>query len=81
MGIPHQLEVVQATSAASPFSAAPTAPGAVNSTPTSDDAVRALIALGYAQVDADRAVRTAREAGAAGDVSVLVRAALAHLTR
>ncbi|MCC6241192.1 MAG: Holliday junction branch migration protein RuvA [Gemmatimonadaceae bacterium] len=61
--------------------AAPTAPGTVNSTPTSDDAVRALIALGYAQVDADRAVRTAREAGAAGDVSVLVRAALAHLTR
>jgi Holliday junction resolvasome RuvABC DNA-binding subunit len=45
-----------------------------------DDAVRALLALGYAQSDADRAVRACVEAGTGGDVSVLVRAALARLT-
>jgi holliday junction DNA helicase RuvA len=58
---------------------APTAGGA--SSPASDDAVRALVALGYAQTDADRAVRAAIEAGSTGDVSVVVRAALARLTR
>jgi Holliday junction resolvasome RuvABC DNA-binding subunit len=46
----------------------------------SDDAVRALVALGYAQVEADRAVRAVVAAGSTGDVSVIVRAALGKLT-
>ena len=58
---------------------APSASGAGTS-PVSDDAVRALVALGYAQVDADRAVRAVVEGGNTGDVSVVVRAALAKLT-
>jgi Holliday junction DNA helicase RuvA len=58
---------------------APTASGA--SSPASDDAVRALVALGYNQTDADRAVRAAIEAGSTGDVSVVVRSALARLNR
>ena len=44
-----------------------------------DDAVRALLSLGYTQVEADRAVRGVVEGGAKGDVSVIVRAALARL--
>jgi len=59
--------------------AAPTA-GGVAASPVADDAVRALIALGYSQVDADRAVRAIVEGGATGDVSVIVRQALARLT-
>jgi holliday junction DNA helicase RuvA len=58
---------------------APTATGGVGASPISDDAVRALVALGYGQLDADRAVRAVMEAGG-GDVSVVVRAALARLT-
>ncbi|MBP6775231.1 MAG: Holliday junction branch migration protein RuvA [Gemmatimonadaceae bacterium] len=58
--------------------AAPSSSGA--SSPASDDAVRALVALGYAQIDADRAVRSAVEAGAGGDVSRVVREALGRLT-
>lgn len=46
---------------------------------TSDDAVRALLSLGYNQAEADRAVRGAIEGGVTGDVSVVVRAALARL--
>ncbi len=57
---------------------APTSSGTA-STPVADDATRALVALGYAQAEADRAVRTVMEAGG-GDVSVVVRAALARLT-
>jgi holliday junction DNA helicase RuvA len=56
------------------------ASGGVAASPVADDAVRALIALGYSQVDADRAVRAIVEGGAAGDVSVIVRQALARLT-
>lgn len=48
--------------------------------PVADDATRALIALGYNQVEADRAVRTVMDGGATGDVSVVVRAALGKLT-
>lgn len=58
---------------------APTA-GAPSASPVSDDAVRALVALGYAQLEADRAVRAVVEAGNSGDVSIVVRAALAKLT-
>ncbi len=56
---------------------APSAPAGVNA--VSDDAVRALLSLGYTQVEADRAVRGAVESGTKGDVSVIVRAALARL--
>ena len=44
-----------------------------------EDAVRALLSLGYTQVEADRAVRGVVEGGTKGDVSVIVRAALARL--
>ena len=60
-----------------------TAPGGVGSAgPVGDDAIRALVALGYAQAEADKAVRGVLEAGGTGgDVSVVVRAALARLTK
>jgi Holliday junction DNA helicase RuvA len=59
------------------------APGGVGSAgPVGDDAIRALVALGYAQAEADKAVRGVLEAGGTGgDVSVVVRAALARLTK
>lgn len=50
------------------------------STPIADDATRALLALGYNQTEADRAVRAVMEAGGGADVSVVVRKALARLT-
>lgn len=53
-------------------------PGRV--TPVTDDATRALIALGYNPTEADRAVRAVLESGAGGDVSIVVRQALARLT-
>ncbi len=59
---------------------APSASGTGASSPASDDAVRALVALGYAQTDADRAVRAQIERDGAGDVPTLVRGALAKLT-
>ncbi len=58
---------------------APAVGGSAQS-PATDDAMRALVALGYSMVDADRAVRAVMEGGAQGDVSVVVRAALARLT-
>jgi Holliday junction DNA helicase RuvA len=50
--------------------------------PAADDAVRALVALGYALPEADRAVRQLLEADGGGgqDVGALVRRALAALT-
>ena len=39
-----------------------------------DDAIRALVSLGYAQIDADRSVRAVMEAGTRADVSVAVAA-------
>lgn len=48
--------------------------------PVADDATRALVALGYNQAEADRAVRTVMDGGTTGDVSVVVRAALGKLT-
>ncbi len=59
---------------------APGAAGAAPQSPLADDAIRALVSLGYAQIDADRAVRAVMEAGTRADVSVVVRAALARLT-
>jgi Holliday junction DNA helicase RuvA len=58
---------------------APTAVGTAAS-PVADDAIRALIALGYNQLEADRAVRTVMDGGAGGDVGSVVRAALGKLT-
>ncbi len=59
------------------------APGAASGSSAgvlSDDAVRALVALGYAQLDADRAVRAVIESGTGSDVASVVRAALSRLT-
>lgn len=57
-------------------------PGATGmaKSPASDDAIRALIALGYPQADADRTVRFVMQTEGKSDVSVLVRLALAKLT-
>lgn len=45
-----------------------------------EDAIRALVSLGYQQPDAERAVRSAIDAGAAGNgASELIRAALARV--
>ncbi len=57
---------------------APAVSGAAS--PGSDDAVRALLALGYNQVEAERAVRAAVDGGTHGDVGAIVRGALARLT-
>ncbi|WP_353266829.1 Holliday junction branch migration protein RuvA [Gemmatimonas sp.] len=56
------------------------ATGGAPSTPVADDAMRALMALGYNQADADRAVRAVLEGGGTADVSSVVRGALAKLT-
>lgn len=45
----------------------------------SSDAARALVSLGYTQLDADRAVKGALDAGASNEISALVRAALARI--
>jgi len=50
------------------------------SPPAGEDAVRALLALGYNQFDAERAVRAVVESGASLEVSALVRGALSRLT-
>jgi len=57
------------------------APGKVASGPkgVSSDAARALVSLGYSQLDADRAVKGALDAGATHELSALVRAALARV--
>lgn len=43
------------------------------------DAVRALVSLGYTQIEADRAIKGALDAGSSTDLSALVRAALARI--
>ena len=58
---------------------APTASGAAAS-PVADDAIRALIALGYNQLEADRAVRGVMDSGGGADVGAVVRGALGRLT-
>ena len=48
--------------------------------PTTDDAIRALVSLGYSNADAEKAVRAALEAGAKGaSAPELIRAALAKI--
>lgn len=59
---------------------APPGTSGVATSPASDDAIRALIALGYPQAEADRAVRAIIATDGKNDVSVLVRLALAKLT-
>ena len=58
----------------------PAGPAARGTSAAADDAIRALMSLGYNQTDADRAVKAAVENGASGEVSVIVRAALAQLS-
>jgi Holliday junction DNA helicase RuvA len=58
----------------------PTAAGPAASSPASE-AVRALVALGYASPAADAAVRAATDSGTAADTASLVRRALLELTR
>lgn len=47
--------------------------------PVLDDAIRALLSLGYTAVEAERAVKAASGTAAAKDVASLVRAALARM--
>jgi Holliday junction DNA helicase RuvA len=48
--------------------------------PTTDDAIRALVSLGYSSADAEKAVRSALESGAKGaSAPELIRAALAKI--
>ena len=48
--------------------------------PSTEDAIRALVSLGYSTADAEKAVRGAREAGARGaSATELIRAALARI--
>ena len=48
--------------------------------PTTDDAIRALVSLGYSSVDAEKAVRAALASGSPGtSVPELIRAALAKI--
>ena len=55
-------------------------PGVAPATAAADDALRALVSLGYSTADAERGVRKALDAGA-GESSApdLIRAALAKL--
>ncbi|MBV6521324.1 MAG: Holliday junction ATP-dependent DNA helicase RuvA [Gemmatimonadaceae bacterium] len=46
-----------------------------------DDALRALVSLGYSAADAEQAVRAALESGAREDAAALIRAALAAVKR
>ena len=48
---------------------------------SADDAVRGLLSLGYNQAEAERAVRAVVEKGGGGEVSAIVRAALARLAQ
>lgn len=48
-------------------------------TTISSDATRALVSLGYTQLEAERAVKGALDAGASSEISTLVRAALARI--
>ena len=52
--------------------------GAPSSAPGADHAVRALVALGVAPADADKAVREAMQNGAAKDLASLIREALSR---
>jgi Holliday junction DNA helicase RuvA len=55
-------------------------PGVAPATAAADDALRALVSLGYSTADAERGVRKALDAGAGGSSAPdLIRAALAKL--
>ncbi len=55
-------------------------PGATPASAVADDALRALVSLGYNNADAERGVRAALNAGAGGlSAAELIRAALAKL--
>ena len=54
-------------------------PGRSSSAPNTDDAIRALVSLGYSNADAEKAVRKALDAGVAGSAPELIRAALATM--
>jgi holliday junction DNA helicase RuvA len=57
-----------------------TGTGAAPASAAADDAMRALVSLGYSSVDADRGVRAALDAGGGGkSAAELIRAALAKL--
>jgi Holliday junction DNA helicase RuvA len=57
------------------------APSARRDGPGAEDAIRALLSLGYNQVEAERAVATALDAGARGQPATeLIRRALAQVT-
>lgn len=53
---------------------------AKSATGVSSDAARALVSLGYTQIEADRAVKGALDAGSSNEISALVRAALARIS-
>jgi Holliday junction DNA helicase RuvA len=55
-------------------------PGAAPETAAADDAMRALVSLGYSSADADRALRAALDTGGDGkSTAELIRAALVKL--
>jgi Holliday junction DNA helicase RuvA len=57
-----------------------TGTGAAPASAAADDAMRALVSLGYSSADADRGVRAALDAGGGGkSAAELIRAALAKL--
>src|SRR4026209_400561 len=57
-----------------------TGTGAAPASAAADDALRALVSLGYSSADADRGVRAALDAGGGGkSAAELIRAALAKL--
>lgn len=61
---------------------APEADGAPPAAPSADDAVRALVSLGYTSAEAVKAVRAALDTlGRSPDVPELIRTALAVMTR
>ena len=62
------------------LSEASTVPGATPATAAADDAMRALVSLGYSSADAERGVRAALDAGGGGkSPAELIRTALAKL--
>ncbi|MDX2183952.1 MAG: Holliday junction branch migration protein RuvA [Gemmatimonadaceae bacterium] len=61
--------------------AAPGTPRAMGGGATTDDALRALVSLGYSTAEAERGVRAALDGGATGGATELIRAALAELSR
>ena len=61
--------------------AAPGAPRPLSGGAASDDALRALVSLGYSSAEAERAVRAALDSGSGGAAPDVIRAALAELNR